>query len=102
MDEILSCLIEEVNRCRGLAKIPGIETFKDEYLHKAELLERAAEIVKQVAAIGPHGRLIEEADAEKEVERFLGYLDEDMIYRIKFAIRANAPTIIPASEEATK
>lgn len=48
MDEILSCLIEEVNRCRGLAKIPGIETFRDEYLHKAELLERAAEILRKV------------------------------------------------------
>lgn len=48
MDEILSCLIEEANRCRGLAKIPGIETFKDEYLHKAELLERAAEILNKV------------------------------------------------------
>lgn len=47
MDEILNCLIEEVNRCRDLAKIPGIETFRDEYLHKAELLERAAEIVRE-------------------------------------------------------
>ena len=48
MQEILDCLIEEVNRCRGLAKILGIETFKDEYLHKAELLEKAAEIVRKV------------------------------------------------------
>ena len=48
MQEIINCLIEEANRCRGLAKIPGIETFRDEYLHKAELLERAAEILRKV------------------------------------------------------
>lgn len=47
MEEILSCLIEEANRCRGLAKIPGIEAFKDEYLHKAELLEKAADVIRK-------------------------------------------------------
>ena len=47
MDEILSCLIEEANRFRGLSKIPGAEAFKDEYLHKAELLKKAAEIVRE-------------------------------------------------------
>lgn len=48
MDEILSRLIEEANRFRGLAKIPGIETFKDEHLHKAEVLERAADVIRKV------------------------------------------------------
>jgi hypothetical protein len=47
MQEIINCLIEEANRCRGLAKIPGIETFKDEYLHKAELLEKAADVIRK-------------------------------------------------------
>ena len=49
MQEIINCLIEEANRCRGLAKIPGIEAFKDEYLHKAELLEQARSIIEEAA-----------------------------------------------------
>lgn len=97
MDEILSCLIEEVNRCRGLAKIPGIETFKDEYLHKAELLEKAAEIVKRVEEIGRHGDLIDrDALLKKHYGRY-GAIDEVAREAIK-----NEPTIIPANMEAAE
>lgn len=101
MDEILNCLIEEVNRCRGLAKIPGIETFKDEYLHKAELLEQAAEIVKDTAGIGPHGRLI---DADAFLELCTDYAvtpsDYEFRKRLEYAL-TKVPTVIPANKEAT-
>lgn len=97
MDEILSCLIEEVNRCRGLAKIPGIEAFKDEYLHKAELLERAAEILKQVAAICPHGRLIDADAIRADIdEKRPGRSYEDVW---TLTVIDAAPTIIPANRE---
>lgn len=48
MDEIINCLIEEANRCLGLAVLAGTEPFKADYLHKAELLGKAAEIVRKV------------------------------------------------------
>lgn len=50
MDEIINCLIEEANRCRGLADLAGTEPFKADYLHKAELLEQAAEILRKAGA----------------------------------------------------
>lgn len=50
MQEMIDCLIEEANRCRGLAKVAGAEIFKDDYLHKAELFERAAEVLRKVDA----------------------------------------------------
>lgn len=103
MDEILSCLIEEVNRCRGLAKIPGIETFRDEYLHKAELLERAAEIVRKVAAIGPHGRLGDlDALKERATNRLYASNHGSMAETYWAAIIDmidSAPTIIPARKD---
>lgn len=96
MQEIINCLIEEVNRCRGLAKIPGIEAFKDEYLHKAELLEQAAEIVKQVAAIGPHGRLIDADAIRADIdEKRPGRSYEDAW---TLTVIDDAPTIIQAEE----
>lgn len=101
MDEILSCLIEEVNRCRGLAKIPGIETFRDEYLHKAELLERAAEIVKDTAEIGPHGDLIDRDALISRCKDEKGcYYGHDCAV-IGEAVES-APTVIPANMEAAE
>ena len=49
MEEIINCLTEEANRFRGLAAVTEAEPFKSDYLHKAELLERAAEIVGRKA-----------------------------------------------------
>lgn len=107
MDEILNCLIEEVNRCRGLAKIPGIEAFKDDYLHKAEMLEQAAEIVKQVAAIGPHGRLGDlDALTDKVIGKYIGHERKNELIFAAAEIKqdicdliGDAPTIIPAEED---
>lgn len=48
MQEMIDCLIEEVNRYRGLALLASEEKFKADYLHKAELLERAAKILDKV------------------------------------------------------
>lgn len=50
MQEMIDCLIEEANRCRGLANLPGAEMFKESYLHKAELFERAADVLRKVEA----------------------------------------------------
>lgn len=47
----------------------------------------------------PHGRLIDENDVLNVIERFLGYLDEDIIYRIKYAITHHIPTVIEAEAE---
>lgn len=102
MQEIINCLIEEANRCRGLAKIPGIEAFKDEYLHKAELLEKAAEIVKDTAGIGPHGRLV---DADAFLELCTDYAvtpsDDEFCKHLEYAL-TKVPTVIPANMEVTE
>lgn len=99
MQEIINCLIEEANRCRGLAKIPGIEAFKDEYLHKAELLEQAAEIVRDTAEIGPHGRLIDADAIRAEIdEKRPGRSYEDAW---TLTVIDAAPTIIPANMETS-
>lgn len=96
MDEILSCLIEEANRFRGLSKIPGIETFKDEYLHKADLLEKAAKIVKQVEEIGRHGDLIDRDALISQCKDEKGcYYGHDSAV-IGEAVES-APTVIPAN-----
>ena len=46
----------------------------------------------------PHGRLIDENDVIREIRRFKGYLDEDMIWRIEFAIKNRTKTIIEAED----
>lgn len=48
--------------------------------------------------IGPHDRLIQECDVFCLLDRFLGYLDEDMIRRIKQKIQIEIPTVIDAEE----
>ena len=48
MQEIIQCLTEEANRCRGLAALTGAEPLKADYLRKAELFERAIELLKKV------------------------------------------------------
>lgn len=97
MEEIINCLTEEANRCRGLAALAGTEPFKADYLHKAELLEQAAEIVRKVQAIQPHGDLIDRDELSKIVEE--DYSEAGWWFESKIE---EAPTIIPASEEAAK
>ncbi len=69
MQEMIDCLIEEANRCRGLATISGAEMFRDAYLHKAELFERAADVLRKVESIKPHGRLIDDKEAGRAEEK---------------------------------
>lgn len=96
MDEILSCLIEEANRFRGLSKIFDTEAFEDEYLHKADLLEKAAEIVKQVAEVGRHGDLIDRDALISRCKDEKGcYYGHDCAV-IGEAVES-APTVIPAN-----
>lgn len=92
MQEMIDCLIEEANRCRGLAKLPGAEMFRDAYLHKAELFEQAADVLRKVNSIKPHGRLID-ADALREN----WFLTNDTGTQVVEVCEIDAaPTIIPA------
>lgn len=45
-----------------------------------------------------HGRLIDEKDVFSVLDRFIGYLDEDMIERLKIKIAAGTETIVEARE----
>lgn len=49
-------------------------------------------------SIQPHSRLIQECDVFCVLERMIGYLDEDMIERLKLLIRVQIPTVIEAEE----
>lgn len=54
MQEILDCLTEEIARYRGLASLYDRTHYDDrrfggDYARKAELLERAREIIEQAA-----------------------------------------------------
>ena len=41
-------------------------------------------------------------DAKTVIDRFLGYLDEEMIYRIKYKLNQDCTVIVPASKEETE
>lgn len=47
----------------------------------------------------PHGDMKDINHINQVLDRFSGYLDDDMIYRLKIAIGRDAPTVIPAVEE---
>lgn len=46
-----------------------------------------------------HGRLIDADDVKKNHEKWIGYLDEDMIARLNIAIDNHVKTIIEAESE---
>lgn len=48
--EMIDCIVEKAKDYRELAMIPGAEAYKAEYLHKAELFERAADVLRKVEA----------------------------------------------------
>lgn len=103
MQEMIDCLIEEANRCRGLATISGAEMFRDAYLHKAELFERAADVLRKVEAIKPHGRLIDADELHSVLrKRAKEFSDSEYGTGVKCGLADAreyikiAPTIIPA------
>jgi len=51
--------------------------------------------VAEAVELPDHGDLVSIDDAKKEIDRFIGYLDEDMILRIKLAL-SKLPVVIPA------
>jgi hypothetical protein len=58
MQEILDCLTEEIARYRGLAALYDRTHYDDrrfggDYAHKAELLERAREIIEMTNGESP-------------------------------------------------
>ena len=46
-DDVLQALEEEVRRHRGLAVMEKLPALREAYLHKAEALEEAVEIIRQ-------------------------------------------------------
>ena len=61
------------------------------------LLNRIKEL--PTIELPPHGDLISLKDAETVIDRFLGYLDEEMIYRIKYKLNQDCSIIVPANKE---
>lgn len=53
----------------------------------------------QAVPVPPHGDMKDINHINQVLDRFSGYLDDDMIYRLKIAIGRDAPTVIPASKE---
>ena len=47
-----------------------------------------------------HGKLVDVEDVKDNIEKWRGYLDEDMIGRISYAMDHHIPTIIEADEES--
>ena len=46
-----------------------------------------------------HGRLVDVEDVKDNIRKWRGYLDEDMIGRINFAMDNHIPTIIESNKE---
>lgn len=47
-----------------------------------------------------HGRLIDAEDVKNNHEKWIGYLDDDMIARLNIAVDKHIPTIIEADKES--
>ena len=67
-------------------------------------LKKRTPTLEQVIANGTllpegHGRLIDAEDVKNNHEKWLGYLDEDMIARLNIAVDNHIPTIIEADKE---
>lgn len=46
-----------------------------------------------------HGDLVEAKSVCDTIDRFLGYLDEDMIFRIKYKLSQDCPVIVPSNKD---
>lgn len=49
-----------------------------------------------------HGDLISLDDAKTVITRFLGYIDDDLVFRMKFMLGKDCPVIVPSNKEETK
>ena len=47
-----------------------------------------------------HGKLVDVEDVKDNIRKWKGYLDEDMMGRINFAMEHHIPTIIEADKES--
>lgn len=45
-----------------------------------------------------HGKLVDVEDVKDNIRKWRGYLDEDMMYRINFAMEHHIPTIIESDK----
>lgn len=52
-----------------------------------------------LVALPAHDRLIQECDVALVIERLIGYLDADMVERVKIYIKLQVPTVIDAEPE---
>lgn len=49
-----------------------------------------------------HGDLISLDDAKTVITRFLGYIDDDLVFRMKFMLGKDCPVIVPPNKEETE
>lgn len=49
-----------------------------------------------------HGDLISLDDAKTVITRFLGYIDDDLVFRMKFMLGKDCPVIVPSNKEEIK
>ena len=76
---------------------PIAQDYSD-YIHILEQRMKGCQLIKIPE---PHGDTKDINHINQVLDRFSGYLDDDMIYRLKIAIGRDAPTIIPAEERET-
>lgn len=49
-----------------------------------------------------HVDLISLDDAKTVITRFLGYIDDDLVFRMKFKLEKDCPVIIPSNKEESE
>lgn len=49
-----------------------------------------------------HGDLISLEDAKTVITRFLGYIDDDLVFRMKFMLGKDCPVIVPSNKEESE
>lgn len=81
--------IEEIKRyCRRVElKISSLEDYIYRSIANGTVLPKG------------HGRLIDADKVKENHERWIGYLDEDMITRLNIAVDKHIPTVIEADKE---
>lgn len=53
----------------------------------------------EIVELPEHGDLVEAKSVCDTIDRFIGYLDEDMIFRIKLKLNQDAPVVIQSNKE---
>ncbi len=74
--------------------------FYREFRELNDLITTIKALEKAVPLPKGHGKLVDVEDVKDNIRKWRGYLDEDMMYRINFAMEHHIPTIIGADKES--